>query len=211
MRRRLLALAVVALAGCGGEEEAPPRAQETATPTPAATATATAKPKPRKRRRTPPPLYSQRPGCRPAGGNLRFCVDRKVFGSVHSESGRVPVRRPGVGIGRWVWAAASPDGRQLLMQWSGECEVPLAFLVPAQGGRPRRLVGKHVNSYALGWTTDGRAIVFVPAQPGCGAGEDAGLFLIGPGGDRERIGPAAKRPPIRPSVRPRDAKTLRGV
>ena len=137
MRRWLVALAVLAFVGCGEEEAAPPRAQETATPT------ATAKPRPR----TPPPLYSQRPGCRPAGGNLRFCVNRKIFGSVRSEAGRVPIERP-PGLGRWVWAAASPDGRTLLMQWSGECEVPLAFTAPVQGGRPRRVVGKHVNSYA---------------------------------------------------------------
>ena len=189
-----MVLAIV-VTGCGEEERDAPRAQTTATPT----ATAT--------RETPLPLYSQRPGCRPTGGNVRFCVDRKVRGSVRSDSGRVPIERPS-GVGRWVWAAASPDGRTLLMQWSAECEVPLAFLVPAQGGRPRRLAGKHVNSMALGWTTDGRAIVFVPAEPGCGSGEDAGLFLIEPGGARERIGRAAKEPPIRPSVRPRDADAL---
>lgn len=76
-------------------------------------------------------------------------------------------------IGHWEWAAVSPDGRTLLAQWSVECEVPFAFLVPlADGGEPVLATGgrpwyEQPPSEALGWSTDGRPLIRV-WKVGCG-------------------------------------------
>src|SRR5687767_464995 len=77
--------------------------------------------------------------------------------------------RPPFEHGGWRWGALSPDGRTILAEWSGACEIPLAFFAPARGGRPRSVNGPYTradpppNSQGLGWTKGGRAIVFAPA------------------------------------------------
>lgn len=75
--------------------------------------------------------------------------------------------------GHWVWAQLSPDGRTVLAQYSSECEVPNAFLVPAVGGPLRTLDGspraQPTESIALGWAPSGEAIVLFPAGA-CGDG-----------------------------------------
>jgi hypothetical protein len=185
-------LLALALAACGQERE-----EDSPAPRTAAARTATPPPEPTP---VPSPQYSQARGCFPIGGELRFCRGKRGYGQVRG----VRVRRP-KGLGGWVWAAASPDGRNVVMQWSGECEVPRAYLAPAGGGRPRPLAGDQ-NSFALGWTDDARAIVYVPEIAGCGASRRHGLFLISPEGRRTRAGEL----PVRPSVRPRPAAGLRG-
>ncbi|HEX5468406.1 MAG TPA: hypothetical protein VFW80_05105 [Gaiellaceae bacterium] len=96
-------------------------------------------------------------------------------------------------IGHWAWAALSPDGSTLLAQWSAECEVPEAFLLPLDGGRPRLVTGEKSramspNSTALGWTTDGRAIVFLAHGPACGGGVgEPGVYVYSESGAGERI------------------------
>lgn len=145
-------------------------------------------------------------------GRDRIALDVELpFPKVH---GHVP--------GHWRWAAASPDGETILAQWSGECEVPKAFFVDADGGSPRSVTGPYsrteppVNSVALGWTTDGRAIVFVPELPGCGHSLDSGVFLIDPSGvgPGERIGGAPhprQPPPLDVSRAPRREADLRSA
>jgi hypothetical protein len=64
--------------------------------------------------------------------------------------------------GHWAWMAVSPNGETLLAQWIAECEVPVAYLVPAVGGTPRPVVAKDVESIALGWTAAGDAEVALP-------------------------------------------------
>jgi hypothetical protein len=103
----------------------------------------------------------------------------------------------GGGIARW-----QDDPRQ----FSGECEIATAFFVAASGGRPTRAVtGPYTranppeDSVTLGWTTDGRAIVFVPAHPGCGGTEKAGVYLV-----------ALSRAPVNvASVKPREQPRLK--
>jgi hypothetical protein len=95
-------------------------------------------------------------------------------------------------VGHWAWAALSPDGSTLLAQWSAECEVPIAFFIPAGGGEPRVVTGEDdwatsPTSIALGWTTDGRAIVLFPETSPCGVVGDAGLYLMGTDGTHTRI------------------------
>jgi hypothetical protein len=89
----------------------------------------------------------------------------------------------GVRTGLWRWALPSPDGRWVLAQWSGECEVPEAFLTPtAGGGVPLHLdpVPAWTTSRGLGWTPDGRAIIEL-GDGACGStAEVPGVYLLDP-------------------------------
>jgi hypothetical protein len=75
--------------------------------------------------------------------------------------------------GYWQYVRVAPDGRRLLAQWSGECESPSAFFVTA--GKWLAAGDKSLESFALGWSRDGRALVYFP-QGLCG-----GTFHGGPG------------------------------
>jgi hypothetical protein len=117
-------------------------------------------------------------------------------------------------VGHWEWAALSPDGSMLLAQWSAECEIPIAFFVPAEGGEPRVVTGEEdwatsPTSVALGWTTDGRAIILFPEANPCGVVGGPGLYLVGVDGSHERVRGldrfATKLPR---SLRPRSAESL---
>jgi hypothetical protein len=107
---------------------------------------------------------------------------------------RVIAHRPLCCVGHWVGALLSRDGTRLLAQWSAECEVPVAFLGPVRGGRLRAIAGggKDVpTSIALGWTPDGRAVVYLP-EGACGGGAAAaGVYLVGAGGERRLVARAA--------------------
>ena len=94
-------------------------------------------------------------------------------------------------VGHWAWAKVSPDGETILGQWSAECEVPIAYLIPVAGGPPREAVPA-TESKALGWTKDGRAIVEV-LEGECGpSAPKPGFYLVDPAGGRE--GPFKQRP-----------------
>jgi hypothetical protein len=134
--------------------------------------------------------------CRPAGRagavSYRVCRD-DGYGRIESlaegQVERVPVSPPAHagGHGSWDWAALSPDGRTFLAQWRGECELPVAFLVSAQGGAPRPVTGEEdwraaPESVAIGWTADGDPVVRLP-RAGCGRGtRNPGVFALD--GDR---------------------------
>jgi hypothetical protein len=96
---------------------------------------------------------------------------------------------PGATGGSWYWAALSPDGRTFLATWSGECEIPIAFTFPVDGGTPRAVTGeqdwtKAPESQALGWTTDGKPIVGL-LRGACGIGADEpGIYVFDAGGPR---------------------------
>ena len=99
---------------------------------------------------------------------------------------------PGAKVGHWAKAYLSPDGKTFLAQWSAECEVPFAFLVPVRGGVPRVVTGeadwtKAPQSSADGWTGDGRAIVEI-SRGDCGSPSDRELYLVAPDGRRTAIG-----------------------
>jgi hypothetical protein len=89
-------------------------------------------------------------------------------------------------MGHWYQALVSPDGAQLLLTWSGECESPNAFIAPAAGGDPVPFTGeadwtKAQESYALGWTRDGRALAYLTEG------------ICGPGGGRPGVYSRAER------------------
>jgi hypothetical protein len=120
--------------------------------------------------------------------------------------------------GHWAWAALSPDRTTILAQWSAECEVPLAFLVDATGGNPRPVTGEDdwansPESVALGWTTDGRAIAFLPHGPACGSGAPKpGIYLYSePGSGELLIRTRGSRVALKPSTKSRTLATLRGA
>lgn len=74
----------------------------------------------------------------------------------------------------------SPDGRTLLAQWSGLCEVQSTYFVSADTGRRRAILGRAAESSALGWTRDGLAKIRIP-RPLCGGAHlGAGIYAIDP-------------------------------
>jgi hypothetical protein len=93
---------------------------------------------------------------------------------------------PGGG-GHWVSVSLSPDGSRLLAQWSGECEVPQAYLVPAGGGKLFEAGGRPVESEALGWSLGGQAVVFFPFGA-CGDSlSRPGVYALSAGGLARRL------------------------
>jgi hypothetical protein len=102
--------------------------------------------------------------------------------------GLLDLRRPigsryeGMVSGHWRFALPSPNGGTYLAQWSGECEVPTAYFARPRA-RPVPVVGPPVveyvpESFGLGWTADGRAIVLLP-QGACGGSmETPGVYLF---------------------------------
>ena len=100
---------------------------------------------------------------------------RKLFGP--AEGGARP-------RGWWTAAFLSPAGSRLLLQWSGECEIPVAFLASVAGGSLRTVTGQAglrnaPESVALGWSGP-RALVDLP-KGGCGSGvAKAGVYAVDP-------------------------------
>ena len=210
-------IAGAALVGCGTEasepmDETAPEAHETA----------------------PAPDYAadecQRVG-RSDIGLLRLCFDGRSV-DAHGEfivaadgmARTVPIESPGPtptaaaagAVGHWAWASSSPDRQTILAQWSAECEVPIAFLVHADGGSPTPVTGEEdwatsPVSVALGWTTDGRALVFLPEGPVCGSGAPKpGVYLYSaPGVGRLLLPGIDGRSPVEGSRRPRSVTALR--
>jgi hypothetical protein len=53
---------------------------------------------------------------------------------------------------------AAPDGRTLLGEWSGECEIPFGYLIDVGGAALTHVFAPYPVA-ALGWTADGLARV----------------------------------------------------
>ncbi|MDX6438127.1 MAG: hypothetical protein QOF45_710 [Gaiellaceae bacterium] len=150
--------------------------------------------------------------CDPAGSHgpahYRVCYSSPELRSIDvldgGRAGRVAVEDPpGTGIGHWDWAALSPDGQTFLATWSAECNVPIAFTFPAEGGRPTVVTGerdwtKAPESEALGWTTDGEPIVRLPKGACSTTAEEPGTYVFGDGKPR-RVDDR-----LEPSLEPRD-------
>jgi hypothetical protein len=131
-----------------------------------------------------------------------------------SPPGPTPTATDAGKVGHWIWAAVSPDEKSLLAQWSGECEVPLAFLVDLANGTPTPVTGESdwagsPMSVALGWTTDGRAVVFLPRGGSCGDGASPpGVYLYSQAGEGDLLFPG-KKTAIVGAKRPRSVAALR--
>jgi hypothetical protein len=106
---------------------------------------------------------------------------------------------PGARVGHWAKAFLSPDGKTFLAQWSAECEVPIAFFVPVQGGLPQTVSGEDdwmdsPASAADGWTSDGRAIVEFPQGPCSRSIKRPGVYIVQLDGRRKLVAPIVRQP-----------------
>jgi hypothetical protein len=163
-------------------------------------------------------LLRDRGICAPAGSvaaePLTLCVarwDEARFTRFVVKSRALPID-PIAETGWWSWAAAAPDGGTILAQWTSysgarltsNCSVPQSALIPADGGQPHSVTTG--PAVPLGWTTDGRAIVFRPAASGCGSGADPGVYLVTPDGEATLLERTDRDEPPRglePSIEPR--------
>ena len=100
----------------------------------------------------------------------------QVFSSALGSDGSPLVQPPNselpFPVGHWRWLVASPDGTELLGQWSGECEMPTAFRVPTVGsGAIATITGEVYElapaSHALGWSAEGRAVALLDGSGAC--------------------------------------------
>jgi hypothetical protein len=91
------------------------------------------------------------------------------------------LRSPHGPAGSWQSVTLSTDGRHLLAQWSGECEIPLAYTVDARTGRSTVLgrdgTGGQAEGLTLGWLRES-ALVLLP-QGACGSSaEHPGVYAF---------------------------------
>jgi hypothetical protein len=110
---------------------------------------------------------------------------------------KILVGPPKARHGWWRRIVASADGRSLLAQWSGECEIQSTYLVATASGKERPIFRGN-SSTAIGWSEPGRARVRLPA-PLYGTDKSilfqSGIYLV----DSETMAvslerPSAKRP-----------------
>jgi hypothetical protein len=81
-------------------------------------------------------------------------------------------------VGWWRRVIAAPSRTVLLGQWSGECETQTTYIV--ERGRARPIFAQS-ESYAVGWSNDGRAQVRVPMEAPDPRGDvRAGIYLVDP-------------------------------
>lgn len=74
----------------------------------------------------------------------------------------------------------SPDGSTLLAQWSGECEIQIAYLAGADMGKPRPVTdyGRgSAQSIALGWVGSKARVRLPQGQP---PSRKPGVYLVDP-------------------------------
>ena len=156
-----------------------------------------------------------------AGGPLALCVarmDEARFSRFVLNSRALlvdAISEPGW----WSWAAAAPDGATILAQWThyssylhatGRCRLPKSVLIAADGGEPQPV--STGPALPLGWTTDGRAIVFRPAEArsGCGS-SDPGVYLVTPDGETTLLAPTDRDEPppgLEASIEPRTTQEV---
>lgn len=174
--------------------------------------------------------------CQSAGshGSTSYLLCRRTVGNQHgtflriqgkkrtvlalARPGPTPTSKYGGRSGYWDEAALSPDGTQFLAQWRGDCEAPINFFVSLGGGKPVPVTGekdwlKSPETLSFGWTTDGRAIVFIPTKPVCGTGVfRPGIYLIADN-CRLKLIWAGKEPPVKleRSLEPRTVRQLKAI
>jgi len=98
--------------------------------------------------------------------------------------------------GNWEWAEFAPNGRDVLAEWSGECEIPTAFLISDGKVRPYggSSYARAPESEPLGWLSDGRAIVQFDFGA-CGRGiRSPGVYAVPPHGQAELLRSTGQKP-----------------
>jgi hypothetical protein len=131
-----------------------------------------------------PQLSGQAPAAAERHGRLQVSEANGPWRTIEVPH-RLGVKLGQPAAGHWDWAAVSPNGEWLLAQWTAECEVPIAFLVPARGGTAvpvsRDRYGP-ATSKALGWTRDGSAIVELPGLSCGSTSQRPGTYVLRPHG-----------------------------
>jgi hypothetical protein len=131
---------------------------------------------------------SRIPDCRltDARRNLELLVcGHTVKTATYGPTGGRHIRTVALGpsrIGHWVRAEFSPREDAFLAQWSGECEVPVAFLF-TDDGRPMKPYGGRAirdapSSVALGWLPSGSAVIHFTSGACSGAFRVPGIYEV---------------------------------
>lgn len=142
-----------------------------------------------------PAVRAQHQVCRPTRApGYTVCgypLQKRMTSSIWTSFGRSAVKLAGPAetvkqdphpAGFWVPERLfpSPDGKSLLAQWSGQCEVQSTYLVSASTGKARPILDRADESSALGWTREGSARIKVP-RPTCGGAHlRAGIYAVDP-------------------------------
>jgi hypothetical protein len=79
-------------------------------------------------------------------------------------------RFPGSETGSWEWSSLAPNGNMILGQWRrqvSECSDQVSYFIPIEGEDASPVTGvasaqDAPKSIALGWTRNGRAMVYIP-------------------------------------------------
>ena len=177
----MLAAAVLVLAGCGGEERPylaagpplDPNCQDAGRSGRSAFRVCYR-----------PQLSRQAPAAAERHGRLQVSEANEPWRTIEVPH-PLGVKLGQPAAGHWDWAAVSPDGEWLLAQWTAECEVPIAFLVPLGGGKAVPVARDRygpATSKALGWTRDGRAIVELPGLSCGSTSQRPGTYVLRPHG-----------------------------
>jgi hypothetical protein len=92
-----------------------------------------------------------------------------------------PVRRGPDGRihGHWVYVLVSRDHR-LLAQWSGQCEIPTAFVIEGRQVRPLGAAryADAPESVGLGWLRNGSAVIHFPLGACGGSFRTPGVYVV---------------------------------
>jgi len=85
----------------------------------------------------------------------------------------------------------SPDGRWLAFLRAGDDAPPVPYVLPLDGGEPRRLADPPLGASALAWRPDSAALAFVARVP------EPGRYGTDADGERSDAASPAKEPPRR--------------
>lgn len=123
----------------------------------------------------PPYVICGGPYAHRRSASIVYLHGRKIVGPVGKYGGAPRF------VGHWRSVERSPDGHTLLLQWSAECEVPVAYFANADGSNVRPVArDPGIESGALGWARDRRAVIAFP-KGSCGSGRaPAGTYLVEP-------------------------------
>jgi hypothetical protein len=176
MSRVLVAAVVLLAAGCGGSQVAQTKSQATATHLGKVMETR----------------------CSSVSGSFRACTVFHRGGEVsrieRRDGSRWSVllaadRAPYPLHGSWRRVLAGPQGKMLLAEWSGECEVPFTYLITTSTTRLHQ-VFRSQPATPLGWTNEGLARVklWKPIYASkTRIGRPSGIYLVTPKGGVVRL------------------------